>query len=256
MAHPVTVMWTTPRSRSTAFERMMIERGDHTVLDEPFSARYYFSTERRSARYAPEEPDATGEAVLESILAEAQTAPVFVKDMAYHVSGLLGTQYRGSELLGHFTNTFLVREPRSALRSLARKWPDFTDEEAGYDALAGAFDRACSIGRGSTPVVLDADELAADPERIVAAWCDAVGIDAMPEALTWEPGMVPQWVRWQDWYAGVAASDGFNPPAPPAAMVPDDRAPQVHDGLLADRQELLERCSHTYERLAAVRVSR
>ncbi|MEZ5269359.1 MAG: hypothetical protein R2789_12650 [Microthrixaceae bacterium] len=84
MRNPIIVLWTTPRSRSTAFERMMIERGDHTVLDEPFSARYYFSSERRSLRYDVEEPESTGGRVLERILSEAELAPVFVKDMAYH----------------------------------------------------------------------------------------------------------------------------------------------------------------------------
>jgi hypothetical protein len=31
------MLWGTPRSRSTAFFRMMAERGDFTVVHEPFS---------------------------------------------------------------------------------------------------------------------------------------------------------------------------------------------------------------------------
>ena len=112
----------------------MIERGDHTVLDEPFSARYYFSSERRSLRYDVEEPESTGGRVLERILSEAELAPVFVKDMAYHATGLLS-----GEFLSHFTNTFLIREPEATLTSFARKWPDFTDEEAGFSALGQAW---------------------------------------------------------------------------------------------------------------------
>ena len=51
VTHPITFMWSVPRSVSTSFERMMTARGDHEVFDEPFSLRYYFSQERRSPRF-------------------------------------------------------------------------------------------------------------------------------------------------------------------------------------------------------------
>ncbi len=51
MSHRITFLWTVPRSVSTSFERMMMERGDHVVFDEPFSRSYYFGPDRRSARY-------------------------------------------------------------------------------------------------------------------------------------------------------------------------------------------------------------
>ena len=37
----IIALWTHPRSISTAFERVMIERGDFNVLHEPFSYLYY-----------------------------------------------------------------------------------------------------------------------------------------------------------------------------------------------------------------------
>lgn len=45
------VLWAVPRSASTAFERVFIERGEHEVIHEPFSATYYHSTQRRSDRF-------------------------------------------------------------------------------------------------------------------------------------------------------------------------------------------------------------
>lgn len=214
--NPIIVLWTTPRSRSTAFERMMIERGDHLVMDEPFSARYYFSNERRSDRFDMEEPGSTGARVMADIRAAATEQPVFVKDMAYHATGLLSPDF-----LAEFTNTFLVREPMAAISSLARKWPDFTSEEAGYEPLGRAYELVRDA-HGSPPPVIDGDELATDPPGIIAAWCDAVGIPFMADALTWEPGVVEEWVRWQDWYEGVADSTGFRPPIPSRA---DSQAP-------------------------------
>jgi aerobic carbon-monoxide dehydrogenase large subunit len=45
------VLWAVPRSVSTAFERVFIERGDMVVLHEPFSLSYYYSPERCEDRY-------------------------------------------------------------------------------------------------------------------------------------------------------------------------------------------------------------
>ena len=47
-------LWAVPRSISTAFERVFVERGDFKVFHEPFSASYYYSEERQSDRYANE----------------------------------------------------------------------------------------------------------------------------------------------------------------------------------------------------------
>ena len=47
-------LWAVPRSISTAFERVFVERGDFEVFHEPFSA-YYYSTERQSDRFAHQE---------------------------------------------------------------------------------------------------------------------------------------------------------------------------------------------------------
>jgi len=236
--HPIIVLWTTPRSRSTAFERMMIERGDHVVFDEPFSARYYFSPERRSDRYDTELPDSGAAAVVGRLEHAAEGAPVFVKDMAYHAAGLLD-----AELLGRFTNCFLVREPEAALASFADKWPDLTEEEAGYVRLGEAFDVASALV-DEPPPVLDADELCADPRSMVAAWCAAVGIPQRPESLSWEPGMVPQWELWRDWYEGVADSTGFHPSGPGAEV-------ELADPRLS---ALAEHSRRVYQRLHAVRL--
>lgn len=248
-AHPITVMWTTPRSRSTAFERMMIERGDHTVFDEPFSARYYFSSEPRSDRFAERVIDSDtnrdtnrggndgGGAVLDRLMQAARSRPVFVKEMAYHASGLLTPAF-----MSRFTNVFLVRRPDAALASFARQWPDLTEEEAGYGRLAEAFRIAAQPGRRA-PVVVEADDLADDPPALVEAFCGAVGIGFLESALTWRPGMQPEWERWRDFYDGVAASSGFLPRH-------SDAAPQLDARLSA----IALRAQPVYDELAAVRL--
>src|SRR3954468_12186241 len=83
-------LWTVPRSISTAFERVFVEREDFKVFHEPFSVSYYYSTERSSDRYAEHEPkeEYRYEKVLAEILAPHEK-PVFFKDMAYYVAGFM-----------------------------------------------------------------------------------------------------------------------------------------------------------------------
>jgi hypothetical protein len=45
--HTIVPLWSIPRSVSTGFERMMMERGDFKVIHEPFS--YFFYAKEQSA---------------------------------------------------------------------------------------------------------------------------------------------------------------------------------------------------------------
>jgi hypothetical protein len=170
---PVLAVWATPRTVSTAFERMMIERCDHLVLDEPWSRAYHFGPERRSDRSHLTFPESTYAAV------EA----------------------------------------------------GFTDDEAGSEAQRVLFDRVCDV-TGSTPPVIDSDALRADPDRVVASWCEQVGIDHRPESLRWETGMQPEWQLWRSWYENAAASTGFAPPSP-APLDDEDLPPRIAELLPA-----------------------
>jgi hypothetical protein len=66
------------------------------------------------------------------------------------------------------------------------------------------------------PVIIDHDDLCRHPSGIVRAYCERMGIAFVPAALTWEPGMRPEWERWADWHESSAASTGFVAPAPAA----------------------------------------
>jgi hypothetical protein len=221
-------LWATPRTVSTAFERMMIERGDHLVLDEPWSRAYYFGPDRRSDRYPLTFPESTYAAVEAGVLAAGANSAVFVKDMAYHAAPGVT-----DDALASMTHTFLIRDPLAALSSLHRRWPDFTDDEAGYGAQRDLFDRVVAV-TGEVPAVVDSDALVADAERVVAAWCERVGIDHRPESLRWTPGMRPEWQLWRDWYENAAASTGFAAPSGRPDL--DDPPERV--------RSLLDACEH------------
>jgi hypothetical protein len=217
MSHRVIFLWTVPRSVSTSFERMMSARGDHTVFDEPFSRSYYYGPDRRSSRFSETEPENSAENVLESIEKAALERPVFVKDMAYQAVKLLS-----QDLLKRFDNCFLVRDPSASLRSLARRWPDFTDDESGWRHLDEAVRISDSLGQPR--VVLDANILCHNTPEVVEKWCERMSLPYDPDALTWEPGMRPEWGLWDDWHASTARSTGFSelrdPPPPPTPDEP------------------------------------
>jgi hypothetical protein len=228
--HPITFMWSVPRSVSTSFERMMTARGDHEVFDEPFSLRYYFSAERRSARFDETLPRSTAAELLDDIETAARDRPVFVKDMAY----------QAAELLERFRNCFLVRDPAATLRSLAGHWPDFTDEETGWEALDRAADIVEKIGQPL--VVVDAARLCEDPRGVVSAWCDEMDLPFVEEALSWDPGMRSEWATWEDWHGSTAQATGFEPlgDPPPTPTADEPRVLEAYRDALPVYERLRE----------------
>jgi hypothetical protein len=234
MAKPV-ALWSTPRSVSTAFDKMMRERGDHTVFTEPFSVPYYFGPERCSQRFAgAEEPNKRYDDVWGELDAAASEGPVFVKEMPHHLGPHLDAEH-----LERFTPSFLIRDPAYAVPSYLSIWPDATDEELGYEGQRRAFELLGETASGPPPPVIDARDLCQEPEAVVEAWCEAVDVPFDPDHLAWEPGMPDDWSLWSGWFTRAAASSEFAPldGAPPPAVTEDVQA-------------RIDRCREHYEVLA------
>lgn len=208
-------LWATPRTVSTAFDKMMRTRGDIRVFTEPFSFAYYMGPDKLSPRYEISAPDVTFESVLQNILGAVKEGPVFVKDMAYQLGPMLT-----GEVLSKFKCTFLIRDPARALCSMSKVWPDFTDDEAGYVKQHEAWNILRQ--QGNEPIVIDSDDLRRDPEFVIGAWCDAVGLPRRPDALNWEPGMPDDWLVWGEWFQTVSKTTGFLPPEVTDPPVPSD----------------------------------
>ena len=238
-SHPIYAVWAVPRSASTAFERMCIERGDLRVRHEPYAAGYYYGADRRHQRFAPEGPPDPGNgfaALTASLLRTATEGPVLLKDMAYYVA-------HRPALLDNFVNSFLIRHPRASLASLHRQLPDFTEEEAGFLALEQLFERE-QLRLGRTPPLLDANDLCANPAGMIAAWCEAIGLPFMPAALHWRPGALPEWAGRDQFHDAVALTRGFE-------ALPDPRKQALPE---APALDCLPRCLAIYERLHALRL--
>ena len=202
---PIVALWAVPRSVSTAFERMIMARGDFAIFHEPFSGYYYFSHNRISNRYFSVSPLPSHgyQAILDDLRATSLARPIFFKDMAYHIRSCLTPSF-----LALFTNTFLIRHPRHVLPSLYKLLPDFTYEEAGYSTQRRIFSLASDL-QATTPIVIDADDLCRSPSLVVQEYCRAINVPFMPQALTWTAGSRPEWALWERWHLDASNSTGF-----------------------------------------------
>jgi hypothetical protein len=202
---PVIALWAHSRSASTAFVRMMIERGDVAVLHEPFLALAQGEAVPVPAPGGGTVPAATGAELVGRLKDLAPVRPVFVKEVL---------DYRYPYVFGHpgelawMTHTFLVRHPRQAISSHFAMKPTVTCPEIGYEWLWELFELMWSA-TGQRPLVIRSEDLLADPGAEVRAYCEAVGLPFRPGALRWAPGDRPEWQRHRGWHLDAIGSSGF-----------------------------------------------
>ncbi len=208
--HKIIALWAIPRSTSTAFEWMMRQRGDLDCLHEPFGEAWYQGEDPLWPRYSSADkttPGLTIESVWEDICKRAQKGPVFIKDFPHYVNHMWTPEF-----LSHFTHAFLIRDPAKTITSMYDKWPDFDELEVGFPEQRALFDLLSALNNGVSPPVIDSDDLLEHPEAITQAFCNAVGIDYMPRALSWKAGGNPSEHSWWDggsFHANLARSTGL-----------------------------------------------
>ncbi|KAK3697916.1 hypothetical protein QZH41_003260 [Actinostola sp. cb2023] len=89
MVHKTVLLWTAPRSVSTAFERSIRTLSKTKAFHESYSVPYFHGPERQSTRYrsTPIDPEKTYDIATKLLLQEYDGIDlVFTKNMAYHVS--------------------------------------------------------------------------------------------------------------------------------------------------------------------------
>ncbi|MGH3159252.1 MAG: sulfotransferase family protein [Streptosporangiaceae bacterium] len=241
----ILAMWSAPRSRSTAFARMMAERGDYTVLHEPFSHVIDFGESAVGERLARTEDE-----LIDAIWEFAASRPVFFKDTTdFHYPRMLADKV----FLAGPTHTFIIRHPAQAIASHYALNPQLGRDEIGFAWLAEIYDTVAAA-TGTAPVVIEADDLVERPAETVRAYCEAVRIPFLPEALSWPPGMADQWRRTSRWHESTSRTSGFaSSPSPSGSpggsprTGPDLEKDPVLSGYLAYHLPY-------YERLRAVAI--
>lgn len=218
----VVAMWAHPRSVSTAFLRMMIERGDMTVVHEPLVTLTDFGevtvgTEADDG--GPLTVRTPGELfALFTKLAEERT--VFFKDTVEYRYQYL---YDHPETVAAMTHTFIVRDPAAAIASHHAVKPEVTCPEIGYEHQYDLFRHVQDV-TGRRPVVVSAERLLADPAGVVARYCAETGLPFVPEALQWQPEDRSEFRLTRRWHLDTIASSGFKAPGKEYAATVDNDA--------------------------------
>lgn len=205
-------LWATPRSTSTAFEWMMRERGDFVCHHEPWNELYYYGQDRVSERDADvaARDGHSYDATWNDLLAQSETKNVFVKDFAYSAEHSFTT-----DRLAALTHTFLIRDPVRVVQGMAKHWPDCTWDEIGFESLHSLFQRIADRD-GHAPPLIRSNDLLDAPAETVEAYCSAVRIDFLADAMKWEPGERSE-VSWYGegsgpWHDGLRESTGIARP--------------------------------------------
>ena len=240
MSFKTICMWSGPRNLSTAMMRSFENRADTAVWDEPFYAPSLAASGRdhpgRQAilKHHETDPDKVARACLE-------TPPggepfYFQKHMPRHMED--GFPMDWTKNCQHF---FLLRSPDAVIASYAKTWANLTIEDIGFLQQVDLYDRF--IAQGHTVPIIDSDDILANPEAMLTALCEALGMPFDPAMLAWPSGPRETDGVWAPyWYKSVEASTGFTGPRTEAPVVPSHCL------------DMSEKCRPAYERLYAMRI--
>ncbi|WP_341523363.1 sulfotransferase family protein [Pseudomonas sp. G.S.17] len=199
-------LWAHPRSRSTVLERVFIERQDFEVFHEPF-AHVAFGQDSPIPSDNLDCGLPTSYEGVKALLRDArQRRAVFHKDMCYHCLPELKAD---SKFLLEQENIFIIREPASSILSHFAIYPQMPLMSIGHKAQYEIF---CEVTRltGRIPYVINADELARDPQNTIRQLCDYLQLPFLPDALSWNKECPQQWLPWRSWHKAAENSTQIN----------------------------------------------
>jgi Sulfotransferase domain len=229
-------MWSGPRTISTALMRAWENRPDTVVADEPLYGFYLART--GVAHPGREEIIASMPGGWQPVIDQLCSAPLppgktvyYQKHMTHH---LLPDVDRGA--LRGLRHAYLIREPRQLLASYARVRAEPVLADLG---LA----QQVEIYRLYGGPVVDAADILRQPEPVLEALCDALGVPFDPAMLSWPSGPRPTDGLWAPyWYDSVWKSTGFGPYRESPAELP----PEL--------EHLAAQCRPFYDELSARRL--
>lgn len=248
-----------PRSLSTAFLRMMSERGDFTIINEPaccvFNKHHYPHSQmiyKSDAATNYHEARATIEKA-------AQNNPIFIKEMSFAFEEFIDAE---PDLLSDPNNyfVFLVRDPHPGIISYYKKIaPQALDyivadleQLTGYQALYNSF-KTVQNKAFNQPGIIHAEQLYTNAPHTVRAFCEYVNIPFQQEHLHWnsldkEFSGTKEWNEnkkqefTQHWHRDALLSTGFHQPA--KYQLDEHRKPSFAEIDNATHREI---CIKTYQ---------
>lgn len=235
---PLVMLWATPRSVSTAFERVMKNSPELDIVHEPFSDTYHYSEDRRSCRYGDwdKQPALANAAVVNATLLDmAKSKRVFVKELAFQ-----GEAYANDQVYAQSHHLIITRNPNNVYKSLIKLKPDFTEDEFGFTALFRVYSRIRCMS--SNVFVVDGDQFSRHPEKIVETTCSEIGINYKPTMLQWDDGKI------RDWSTSEAQSQAkWHRTLEKSTTISPTSAEDVNIEVASSHHALLKRAHDVYE---------
>ncbi|MEM7459035.1 MAG: HAD family hydrolase [Pseudomonadota bacterium] len=236
-------MWSGPRNMSTTMMRSFGARADTVCVDEPFYAAYLKQTglrhPMRDKILASQETDPNAVAADMACRPVGPARVFYQKHMTHHMVPNISRDWMGA-----CRNVFLIRHPARVIASYARKMPDVSLEAIGFPQQLDLFEHAERL-EGSTPLVIDSDDILRDPEAALKLLCDGLGLNWDAQMLSWSAGRKTEDGAWAPhWYDAVWRSTGFGHPLGALPEMPNELM-----GFYLEADEI-------FQRLAAHKMAR
>ncbi len=213
-------LWAIPRSRSTSFFRMMLERGDCLCIHEPFCAIADDGYVNLPDGYGRQLTLKSKEEVAAHVLDLSTQQRVFLKETTDHDhSDLLHTALFSERV----KTAILIREPEEAITSHLRMNPDVDQASMGFGHLLKLI-KGMQFSKHRYHLI-KASDLVKKTTETVQDYCTFSQLPFIPEALNWASENRHEWSRTQHWHNDVANSTGIQqftskkPPLPPKLQV-------------------------------------
>ena len=210
--HPLIALWCHPRSMSTAFERVMRERGDCECHHEPFMYDYYVHRAIRSMpHFDPDDSRCKSyDEICEDLASNSQQRTVFFKDMSYYVVPRL---FENPDFALRITNLFLIRNPHRSIMSYHKLDPEVTVDEIGIESQLQHVTWLCKQ-TGEAPLVIQAEQIQQNPAAVLNQVFSTCGLSPADHVHQWQSNVPDQWLEVSGWHQDVINSQGIRPPRP------------------------------------------
>jgi len=248
------------RSTSSAFFRAMMNKSGAKSFMEPYALAYYFGTDRCSERFSQEDPQSTNSfSNIRQLLEQSYEghSVVFAKDMAYAVTK--NGRYTLDEVLpSGYQHTFLIRDPRKTVLSMykliQKKVPYWQYYDSSEMEMKNVYDLFMHVTQTlkQPAVVIDSDDLLANPEAIMKEYCRLTNITYEDSMVHWEHP-VQDMTLFKDWdhvfFDKLLSTSTFQhpPPAPREATID----PSLPEHIQCDTRESLV----YYNKLFSMRIT-
>jgi len=199
--------WSGPRNISTALMRSWSSRRDTFVSDEPFYAYYLKETKIKHPMHKEimNNYSSNYNEIVNYLEGEIPMSKKiwYQKHMAHHILDMKNIQW-----IARLENCILLRHPKEVISSYTQKNKLNSAEELGYQQQYEIVRYLKKVNKSF--IIIDSSELLKNPEKVLKAWCQKIGIKFDKSMLKWKKGHhINDGIWWKIWYDNTIKTSEF-----------------------------------------------